>query len=301
MASRRENLHSIYVLLFAVIAFYILQRQDVQRYAELFAFVPQAVMQGEVWRLVTFQFLQGGLIFFFFELLILWYIGVVIEDAFGTFHFLMLFVVSSLGSAAAGFALGVPLLGVPVFTYTTLFVFAHMHPEQVFYIFGILPMKVKWLAWIAMALLGWGLIRFSPTSVSAVAGAAIGFGWYLLVDRSAMRSLVPRRQYQGNTPLPPTRGDEAMARRNLDRFGRIRHAIETGTREERERLSHEIEKEIVPGVNICPPADYKPENADQYCIHCEGFAECSVRYLKLNEPEEQQREGESDEESAASV
>ena len=44
------------------------------------------------------------------------------------------------------------------------------------------------------------------------------------------------------------------------------------------------EREIVRGVNICPPADYKPENSDGYCIRCEGFAECSARYLKLHRP-----------------
>jgi len=37
-------------------------------------------------------------------------------------------------------------------------------------------------------------------------------------------------------------------------------------------------------VNICPPADYKPENPDGYCIRCEGFAECSTRFLKANRP-----------------
>ena len=35
-------------------------------------------------------------------------------------------------------------------------------------------------------------------------------------------------------------------------------------------------------MNICPPADYKPDNADGYCIRCEGFAECSVRYIGLH-------------------
>ena len=40
--------------------------------------------------------------------------------------------------------------------------------------------------------------------------------------------------------------------------------------------------EITRGVNVCPPVDYKPENNDGYCIRCEGFAECSARYLRLN-------------------
>jgi hypothetical protein len=37
-------------------------------------------------------------------------------------------------------------------------------------------------------------------------------------------------------------------------------------------------------VNICPPADYKPENNDGYCIRCDGFSECSARFLMMKRP-----------------
>jgi ferredoxin-like protein FixX len=64
----------------------------------------------------------------------------------------------------------------------------------------------------------------------------------------------------------------------------MKRLLADGTPEERQTLAESISQEVKPGVNICPPADYKPLNEDRYCVRCEGFAECSVRYLKLNEP-----------------
>ena len=45
-----------------------------------------------------------------------------------------------------------------------------------------------------------------------------------------------------------------------------------------------LRTEIVRGVNICPPVDYKPEHSDRYCVRCEGFAECTARNMRLNRP-----------------
>jgi hypothetical protein len=34
----------------------------------------------------------------------------------------------------------------------------------------------------------------------------------------------------------------------------------------------------VPGVNVCKPVDFKGDR-DGICVKCEGFAECSLRYV----------------------
>ncbi len=41
---------------------------------------------------------------------------------------------------------------------------------------------------------------------------------------------------------------------------------------------------VVPGVKICKPVDFKGDK-DGICVKCEGFAECSLRYVK-GEPAE---------------
>jgi RNA polymerase sigma-70 factor (ECF subfamily) len=58
-----------------------------------------------------------------------------------------------------------------------------------------------------------------------------------------------------------------------------------GKAAEIDRLSDQFRREVGGGVNICPPVDYKPEHNDGYCIRCDGFAECSVRYLAINRPD----------------
>ena len=72
--------------------------------------------------------------------------------------------------------------------------------------------------------------------------------------------------------------------RNSARFVAIKKAVASAADADIARLIAQCDSEAVPGVNICPPADYKPENSDRYCIRCEGFAECSARYLRLHRP-----------------
>ena len=75
-----------------------------------------------------------------------------------------------------------------------------------------------------------------------------------------------------------------MMTQNLTRAAAMKKALSTGSQSDIDRLIALSEKEIVRGVNICPPVDYKPEHSDRYCVRCEGFAECTARHLRLNRP-----------------
>ena len=165
MSARRENLNSIYVLLFLEIAFFVIQLQDPERYGSFFAFERSRVLRGEIWRLFTFQFVHSGLLSLFFGLLILYVMGTVVEEACGTFDFIAFLLLSMAGGVAIGFLFDVPLLASSFSSFSLLFIFATMVPEQVFYIFFVLPVKVKWLAWIALAYLGFGLLSRDPVAI----------------------------------------------------------------------------------------------------------------------------------------
>ncbi len=71
----------------------------------------QGVLDGEVWRLVSYPFLTSGPLSLLFTVLIVYYIGMPLELMWGTARFLALFLVSVLGGAAAGVLLNVPLGG----------------------------------------------------------------------------------------------------------------------------------------------------------------------------------------------
>jgi membrane associated rhomboid family serine protease len=291
---RRENINSLYVLLFLNVAFFFLQLQDAQHYMSLFAFERSHVLAGEVWRLFTYQFLQGsflgsGAISLFFTLLILYIMGSALEELWGTRSFLVFYFLSLFGTAAVGFLLGAPLIGSFFLTYSLLFVYAHIFREQTFLLFFILPVKVTWIAFFAGAMLLLGVLALDPSSLAALGGVIASFGYYSAFESKGKTIFRPRQPLAPPPPTgfsapPPAKADSSDADRNLETFRKIRQSIESGTPEEREALVKEIEPEIIRGVNICPPADYKPEAADRYCIQCEGFPECSVRYMNLNAP-----------------
>lgn len=284
---RGENLHSIYVLLFLNVAFYFLEHQDESRFASLFAFDGHAFASGQWWRILSYQFTQAGEgysfipkpVFLFFTLLILYFMGAAIEEEWGTRYFLTLFVISTAVTAGLAAWLSVPLLGSFFVRYTLLFVYASLYPDQTFYLFAVVPIRVRWLAYLAVGLLGYGVLRGGVANIAVFGGAAAGYVYFLLHRMPSGRAM--RAQRATAEPKPEGMPDYTAVR-NGSRYAAIRKALAAGSEAELSRLLVQAEGDIVPGVNICPPADYKPEAADGYCIRCEGFAECSARYIRLN-------------------
>jgi membrane associated rhomboid family serine protease len=275
-----ENLHAIYVLLFLNIAFFLLEHQDAKRFAALFSFTRAGIIRGELWRLLTYQFTQAGQGWFFFprplvlffNLLLLYLMGNALEEEWGTGPFLNFFFISTLGTAAAGWFLGVPLLGSYFINFSLLFVFASVVSDDAFKLFGIIPLR--WLAYFAATVLIFGALFGSTTNIAAIAGAAAGYGFFLI---SRKPEPVAKNENRLSTA-------DASAIRNAARFVGMRKAITNRSRPDLDRMIAQAEKEIVTGVNICAAADFKPDALDGYCIRCEGFAECSARFLRAHHP-----------------
>jgi len=290
--SSRENLHSIYVLLFLNIAFFFLQIQDLERYQAIFQFERGAVFSGQLWRLFTYQFVQGSFLGspalgLFFSLMVLYIMGSAVEEELGTLHFAAFFLISTLASAAVALTFTAPLLSSLFLSYSLLFVFARLNPDQTFYVFLVLPIKVRWIAYFALGILLLGVLVRSPPSLAAAGGAAASFIYFSLITRTGLPLRLRRRPPLAQSPLPQgplTPVIDAGGEKNLVRFRQIKETLAGGVPSEIESIKQAQAAQIVRGVNICPsPADFKPENEDRYCIRCEGFAECSVRYITIHE------------------
>lgn len=282
--SRGENLKSVFILLFLNVAFFLLEHQDPEKYQRLFRFDAEAVGAGEVWRVVTYQFTQAGTgwleaLSLFITLLLLYMMGSALEEEWGTWNFITLFAISTLTTAGVAAYLGAALMGTYFIYFTLLFVYAAAFPQQTFYLFGAVPVRVRVLALFALAVLVYGALSGGAANLAALAGAAVAYVFYLS-HRVRVRIVT---QADIAEDVPPVRID-ATPVQNGARYHAIKHALASSADAELERLLTLCEREITPNVNICPPADYKPENADGYCIKCEGFAECSARYLKMNRP-----------------
>ena len=281
---RGENLHSVFILLFLNVAFFLLEHQDPEKYARLFGFDADAVASGEVWRLVSYQFTQAGsgwmeALSLFITLLLLYMMGSALEEEWGTWNFLTFFLISTLTTAGVGAYLGIPLLGTYFVYFSLLFVYASAFPQQTFYLFGMMPVRVRMLAAFSLAVLVYGVFSGGSANLAALAGATAGY-FYYLSHRIRIRIVTTP---EAEEDVPQVRIDTTPIH-NAARFTAIKQAIAAQSQADADRLIGQCEREVVAGVNICPPVDYKPEHADGYCVRCEGFAECSARYLRANRP-----------------
>lgn len=122
---------------------------------------PALVMKGQVWRLLTWVLTipQGLSIFIIFMFMLYFFIGKSLEQTLGTFRY-NLYIFSgwffmTLGAMAFYWITGISM---NVSTYyinlASFLAFAVLYPDQRVYFFGILPIKIKWLAIIDCIYLG---------------------------------------------------------------------------------------------------------------------------------------------------
>ena len=122
------------------------------------------VRAGEVWRLVTYIFVPqtGHVLLVAVALWFLWFIGDGLERAWGAFRLTLYFLVGMIGTTAAAVLSNSQFSSQMLFT-TLFFAFAHFYPDEIIYVFFILPLKIKWIAW---AYAGFLLLGFATQSNS---------------------------------------------------------------------------------------------------------------------------------------
>jgi len=112
---------------------------------------PDAVLRGELWRLVTFALIPQSdglwvIIFLYFY----YYIGSTLEREWGTARFTLYFLSGILFNVIyvfAFYALGWVVAVTAEYIYLSMFFsFAALYPEQRVLLFFFIPVKIKWLA-----------------------------------------------------------------------------------------------------------------------------------------------------------
>ncbi|MDQ6622292.1 MAG: hypothetical protein M3Y86_02235, partial [Verrucomicrobiota bacterium] len=94
--------------------------------------------------------------------------------AWGAFRLTLYFLVGMIGTTIAAVFGGSQFSSMMLFT-TLFFAFAHFYPEEIIYVFFILPMKIKWLAWIGVAFLLLGFIGGPLAEKAAMLAAFANF------------------------------------------------------------------------------------------------------------------------------
>jgi membrane associated rhomboid family serine protease len=268
--------------------FFFLVVADPKKTAALFGFWPSQAL-SQPWGFLTFQFLHSGPMSLFFGAFALYILGSALEAEWGTTEYTAFWLVATLGASLSAWALGTPLVSDPfVVPISMLFAFAFLFPETQFLVFFVIPVKVKWIAWLSVGLLAFTFLGdlaslgAGPAFVR-VLGAGAGFLYFWVRHhgrwkaRKAAREAVVAVKTAG-----ALRQDEALEKRNRELFPRVealRTSAQAGVEPPGgEGLRKDLQRLVVPGVNVCKPVDFKGDK-DGVCVKCEGFAECSLRYL----------------------
>ena len=154
------------------------------------------VKAGEVWRLITYIFVPqtGHFLLVAIALWFLWFIGDGLERAWGAFRLTLYFLVGMIGTTAAALLTNSQFSNQMLFT-TLFFAFAHFYPDDVIYVFFILPLKIKWIAWIYAGFLFLGFVTQSNSYRFALLAALSNY--LLFFGPDVIQELRQRKEVAG--------------------------------------------------------------------------------------------------------
>ena len=131
-----------------------------RRFYGVFVLDPYLVLRGEIWRLVSFMALPLSLspLWMVFVLYFLYFIINGIEEEWGEFRTTLYVLVAVLFTIAFSFAFRMPIYNIAEFQSTLFLAAATIAPDYQILLFFIIPVKMKWLAWVTVAYIVWALI-----------------------------------------------------------------------------------------------------------------------------------------------
>jgi hypothetical protein len=150
-------------------------------YVRALILIPERILHGEVWRLVSYIFvpevlMRGGnpglqpfsLLFLFVYLWFLVWMGDALEHAWGAFRVTLFYILGMVGVTVAAFFFGGGGLFAFLLNLSLFFAFATLYPDVQIYVFFILPLKIKWLAFFSLAMLVVDLLWGSLSTKAAI-------------------------------------------------------------------------------------------------------------------------------------
>jgi membrane associated rhomboid family serine protease len=217
-----------------------------------------ALLLARPWTLVTYKFLHAGFMHILFNMLGLYFFGPRVEQRIGSERFFALYMISGItGGLLSFYTPTAQILGASGAIYGVLLAYARFWPRDQIFIWGIIPVEVRWLVIIYTAIslvgLGQGVAHFAHL------GGFLGAFLYLLwLERSA-----GVRKFRKVATAPSPAKDAVLGNwRNVNREN-----IHSVNKDEVDRILDKISatgigsltpQERVFLSNFVPPDDRKP-------------------------------------------
>ena len=286
---QREQWHLTEGLIFAHFAVFILGSM-MEGGQQALALIP-GLVTARPWTLVTYQFVHGTSMFWFFvSMLVLWIMARPLEESWGSPRFLVFWLVATFGASLTAVAVGRLLFGDIGFGTCLLFTFATLYPEVEFRLFFIIPVKVKYLAIVAAAILVYTSLSYGLVAgLANVAGTSAGYLFFLATRRMPTRRKLMFEFNKRKADISVHAENEQAEDRNRGWDERVRaadvRARETGAiGEEDETLLVELDAAKDPAITVCAPSEFNFID-DDVCRRCTGYAECAARRIRMSAEE----------------
>ena len=204
---------------------------------EWFSFQPTKIL-FRPWSPFTYMFLHGGFGHLFWNMLFLFFFGPPLESKWGSKEFIRYYLVCGLGGVLLSFLfVSYSIIGASAAVYGIMLAFAMAWPDSPIYVWGIFPVKAKWLVaflvlvtfYSAFGGAGGGVAHFAH-----LGGFAAGF-LYLKTDwrashaiqsmgkaaRARRFAIVPREEREAADGAPRRRSDETGEKKTLDAVDQV--------------------------------------------------------------------------------
>lgn len=142
----------MYYIIMMYLAGILISFINPQFYALYLSLDARAILQGQVWRLVSFLICppSSGILFNLIAMYLYYSLGTTLERTWGAFRFNVYFFMGVIGHIIAAFLIYfITGVSYPLATYylnqSLLLAFAVTFPDLQFLLMGILPVKAKWL------------------------------------------------------------------------------------------------------------------------------------------------------------
>ena len=117
-------------------------------------FSKDAIMHGEIWRLVTFVFIpleSSHLLLLAISLYFYWMMGEYLQNTWGTFRFTLFYTTGILGSVISGCITGYATSY--YLNMSLMLAMAIIQPEMKMRLYGLLEIRLKWLALVSVVMM----------------------------------------------------------------------------------------------------------------------------------------------------
>jgi membrane associated rhomboid family serine protease len=211
------------------------------------AFVPMQVLRHP-WTLLTYMFAHAGFWHLFWNMLGLFFFGPPLEARWGSRDFLKYYLICGLGGAALSFVVAPmsPIIGASGAVYGVMLAFAMNWPDAPIYIWGILPVKAKYLVGVLAMVSFFSTFNGRQDGVAHAAhlGGVVAGLVYLRMNRpggafSGIKRMMnrrrlkvvqpddPRTAVRTSTTAPRRRGGGGEEEKLLNELDRVLEKIST--------------------------------------------------------------------------